>query len=584
MRDLKALVPVLALSGWERFKQIPVRVALSCGMAWGLYDSGNEAWIAPWIILVSLVQLFEIWAMSPFRHGRPVTNLSIILALLSTTTMATAFSVMAALVWMMGDYILATMAALTLYGGLMTNVASGIGSRVIFAIGSAPYLVVLLVMPMVPLFTRGIGDAALMLSVSILGIFSIMNVYVRVYSMRKVEVIAVREAEKRLNQAQTAMAERAAMAAIISHELRTPVSAILAGAQTVRDGASAERREETADLIIDAGRLMTGMLNDLLDHSKMGAGAMTLERRDFDLADFVRNTGRFWSAAAAQKGLTLEVSDMGPDPIWLKGDPSRLRQIVNNLMSNAMKFSTQGVVRLSATVQPRDLGHEVRLMVTDQGVGISPEAMDRLFTPFTQASSEVARTYGGSGLGLSVSRDLARLMGGDLTADSAEGKGAAFMLTVTLPQGRPDKVEADADATAAPAVRPLRVLAVDDHEINRRTIAVVLHPLQVELVTASSGHEALRFLDEQVFDVVLMDVNMPGLDGNEATRRLRAGSGVNCHVPVIGFSAGTAEKEIQACYQAGMTDWLAKPLETRKLYDALQRAVTSAPADAVHAA
>jgi CheY-like chemotaxis protein len=202
--------------------------------------------------------------------------------------------------------------------------------------------------------------------------------------------------------------------------------------------------------------------------------------------------------------------------------------------------------------------------------------MGRLFTPFAQGSAEVARTYGGTGLGLTVSRELARVMGGDLTAQSTPGQGAAFTLCVDLDAGRPTQTEDGFDAPAPVLTKRIRVLAVDDHEINRRTIALVLQPLDVDLSTASDGALALSLLAERPFDVVLMDVNMPGIDGNEATRRLRASGGMNAKAPVIGFSAGTEADQVEACYAAGMTDWLAKPLEPRKLYEALNRATQTA--------
>jgi CheY-like chemotaxis protein len=194
----------------------------------------------------------------------------------------------------------------------------------------------------------------------------------------------------------------------------------------------------------------------------------------------------------------------------------------------------------------------------------------------------VARTYGGTGLGLTVSRELARLMGGDLTVKSAPGEGAAFTLCVDLPAGQPTQANEGFEGSAPTLTRRIRVLAVDDHEINRRTIALVLQPLEVDLATASDGHLALSLLAERAFDVVLMDVNLPGIDGNETTRRLRASEGLNAAVPVIGFSAGTEAEQVDACYAAGMTDWLPKPLEPKQLYDALHRATSTA--DVVSAA
>lgn len=573
MRFLDSIGPILAASAAERLKQIPVRLLLAGVVGWSLHAADMRGWILPWIILALAVQAFEFLAMTPFRRAQPSDRrLAVFAALASTTLMGAAYGGMALVIWTTNHPALVTLAALTIAGGLLTNVASGIGSRIVFFIGATPYLLVLALMPVVKIIQGDLHGVVVMSLSTALFSGAILNVYWRVHAARRAEVEALSEAEHRLEQAQAAMADRAAMAAIVSHELRTPVSAILAGAHVIRGGKLPEKREETADLIIDAGRLMTGMLNDLLDHSKMEAGAMQMESRDFDLNDFVRDAARFWSAPAAEKGLTLEVAGADGAPVWLRGDPYRLRQVVNNLISNAIKFTPSGTIRLEASAPVRADVHCLTLTVVDQGAGISPEAMSRLFSPFAQGSAEVARTYGGTGLGLTVSRELARLMGGDLTATSVEGQGAAFTLCVDLPAGEPTEAEDGFDAAAPVLTRRIRVLAVDDHEINRRTIALVLQPLDVDLTTASDGHLALSLLAERPFDVVLMDVNMPGIDGNETTRRLRASGGSNAATPVIGFSAGTEAEQVGACYAAGMTDWLAKPLEPRKLYDALQRA------------
>lgn len=573
MRDFQAFIPYLETSARERYKQIPVRLLLIATMTWCLGSMDQTRWIAPMVLLGVSVQGFEIWALSPFRRGQRINRLSMAMGLFSTTLMGIHFATMSVLFWQSGQPILVTLAALTLSGGLLTNIASSISSRIMFLLGGGPYLLGLMSLMVFETLRYGIGAGLLILSITALGTLSVMNVYVRVYTMRKTEQLAVQDAEARLQLAQQAMAERAAMAAIVSHELRTPLSAIVAGAQIVRHEVDLDRRNQTAELIIDAGRLMTGMLNDLLDHSKMEAGAMPLEKRDFDLNSFVAEAGRFWNGAATQKGLTVAVETSQDGPLWLFGDPFRLRQIVNNLMSNAVKFSSSGTIKLIAEVEMTGELCHLTLTVQDQGIGIAADAMDRLFTPFSQASSEVARTYGGTGLGLSVSRDLAKLMGGDLVAFSEVGQGASFVLSVILPQGEMKDAAAEVDQSAPELSNNIRVLAVDDHEVNRRTMALVLHPLDVDLTTASSGAEALERLSSQKFDVVLMDVNMPGIDGNETTRRLRLGKGLNHKVPVIGFSAATEEREVQASLRAGMNDWLAKPLEPRKLYEALQRAL-----------
>ena len=573
MHFLDSMGPVLASSAKERAKQVPVRLLLAALVAWAMNEAGMIRWIPLWLAAAVIVQAFELWAMAPFRRAEPSTRrLAIAVALASTTLMATNYAVIALVIWSTNHPALVTLAALTMAGGLLTNVASGIASRTIFFIGGGPYLAALALMPVIKVVQGDTRGVMVMTLSAALFVGMMLNIYWRVHGSRQAEVQSRAEAERGLEQAQAAMADRAAMAAIVSHELRTPVSAILAGAHVLRGGKLPEQREETADLIIDAGRLMTGMLNDLLDHSKMEAGAMSIESRDFELGDLVRDTARFWAAPAADKGLILDISGVDGDAVWLRGDPYRLRQIINNLVSNAIKFTPAGTIGIQVAAPRGDDLHCLSLTVVDQGAGIAPEAMSRLFTPFAQGSAEVARTYGGTGLGLTVSRELARLMGGDLTVESTPEKGAAFTLCVDLPAGEPTPADHDLDAEAPVLGRRIRVLAVDDHEINRRTIALVLQPLDVDLATASDGHLALSLLAEQPFDVVLMDVNMPGIDGNEATRRLRASGGLNAGVPVIGFSAGTEAEQVDACYAAGMTDWLAKPLEPRKLYDALHRA------------
>jgi len=277
---------------------------------------------------------------------------------------------------------------------------------------------------------------------------------------------------------------------------------------------------------------------------------------------------------ACAKGLTLREPPDEQPSAWVRGDPFRLRQILNNLLSNAVKFTERGVIDLRLAVEAVGDGTlRVVIEVQDNGPGITIDTMARLFTPYTQASQVTARTYGGTGLGLAVSRQLARLMGGELDARPGTPGGAIFRLTLTLAPGRDAAItSAPALDGALPSVSTLKVLAVDDHEVNRRTLALVLEPLGVALSTATDGLAALQCLAAERFDIVLMDVNMPGLDGREATRRLRAGDGVNRNVPVIGFSAGVAAEEVQACRDAGMTDWLAKPLEPHRLYDALHRA------------
>ena len=579
-----SLAADLVLSARERVRQTLVRTLLALLVAWSLHRSGHDEMAAAWIGISAAVQGLEFIAMRPFRRAgdeAPSTAGSVIPALIAVVCMSGAYAGAAATLWWIGSPALITVGVLSLCGGLLNNVASGRGSRTLFLLGAGPYLAALAALTVLPASQAARDHLPLMILAVLLFGLGVFSSWSRTHRAQKAESAALLQAQTRLEQAEAAMADRAAMAAIVSHELRTPVSAILAGAHVIRHGDRPDQTPETADLIIDAGRLMTSMLDDLLDHSKIEARGMSLETRDFDLTALVADTARFWRPQADGKGLSFRVSGMDGGALWLRGDPFRLRQILNNLLSNAFKFTAEGGVSLELATSDAGAGRRrVRLTVRDQGAGISAEAMERLFTPFAQGSSEVARTYGGTGLGLTVSRELARLMGGELTAVSEHGDGAAFTLDLVLAQGEPVEATDGYDAPAPAMAHRLRVLAVDDHEINRRTLSLVLQPLDVDLALAVDGHEALKRLADQAFDVVLMDVNMPGIDGNETTRRLRASDGINAATPVIGFSAGTEADQIAACHAAGMTDWLAKPLEPRRLYEALERATRDSLADA----
>jgi len=574
---LESLLPHLPANADERMKQIVIRVGLTGLLSWALHLIGRGELIVPWLLTSVLVQSLEFVAIRPFAKGRfPATHVQarVVLMLVAMAVMAIAHAGLVTLFWISGQPPIMAVALLVLAGGMLNNVASGVDSRPLFYIGATPYAVSLATFP-IWLWGESHSLRAIMAVTAVFFMLVVHAIWLRLHLARRQVIAAREEADRRRIQTEEALSDRTAMAAIVSHELRTPLSAILAGAHLIRAGANPNQTHATADLIVDAGHLMTGLLTDMLDQAKIEARAMSLEDRDFDVLGAIRDATRFWSANAKSKGLVLREPPGEQPTAWVRGDPFRLRQILNNLLSNAVKFTEEGVIALRLSTEAI-AGDQVRVAieVEDNGPGIAEDAMGRLFTPYAQASQETARTYGGTGLGLAVSRQLARLMGGELDARPAPGRGAIFRLTLVLPAGREEEVPRPAPASPAapPEIGALRILAVDDHEVNRRTLALVLEPLGVQLTTAPDGLEALKHLAAQAFDVVLMDVNMPGLDGREATRRLRAGKGLNHDTPVIGFSAGVADDEVKACHAAGMTDWLAKPLDIRALYQALERA------------
>jgi len=574
---LASLLPHLRVNATERYRQVYSRIGLTGLLSWALSLIDRADLIPLWLVASLSVQALELYAVRPFAKGRfPERHLQarVVLMLVACVAMAAVHAGAVLIFWQSGQPPLMALALMVLVGGALNNVASGVDSRPLFYLGATPYA---LSMAAMPALAWGSAHEQVTILAVCVGFFmlAVHTIWGRMHNDRRAVVAAREEADRRRIQTEEALSERTAMAAIVSHELRTPLSAILAGAHLIRAGTNPAQTHATADLIVDAGHLMTGLLTDMLDQAKIEARAMSLEDRDFDALGAIRDATRFWSANARAKGLTLREPPGEQPSAWVRGDPFRLRQILNNLLSNAVKFTEDGVITLRLCAKPTEDGQvRVTIEVEDNGPGIAEDAMSRLFTPYAQASQETARTYGGTGLGLAVSRQLARLMGGDLDARPAAERGAILRLTLVLPVGQEQDLPHHAPTieSAAPDIGALRILAVDDHEVNRRTLALVLEPLGVDLTTAVDGLEALKQLEAQTFDVVLMDVNMPGLDGREATRRLRANKGLNHDTPVIGFSAGVADDEVQACHAAGMTDWLAKPLDIRALYAALDRA------------
>jgi CheY-like chemotaxis protein len=322
--------------------------------------------------------------------------------------------------------------------------------------------------------------------------------------------------------------------------------------------------------------MMRTLLNDLLDLSRLDAGRMAVEQAPFDLRQTMADTLRLWRPDAHKKGLRLRVEGAARLPRWVAGDALRLRQVLNNLLSNAIKFTGRGAVTVRLAAGEAGDGLVFEAVVADTGQGLTEEQVARLFTPFDQLASNVAREHGGSGLGLVISRELARLMGGDLTVASKPGRGSRFRLEVRLETARaPDK------RIGGVAIDGARVLVVDDHVVNRRALELVLQSFGIQPTLAESGERALELLSSEAFDVMLMDVYMPGMDGREATRQLRATEGPNRHIPVIAVTASATAKDWDACRAAGMDAHVAKPIDPSQLHAALSEVLSVGASRAV---
>jgi signal transduction histidine kinase/CheY-like chemotaxis protein len=393
---------------------------------------------------------------------------------------------------------------------------------------------------------------------------------------------AVAESDAKRKGAEASATAKSTFAAMVSHELRTPLSAILAAAGEIQRRAAEPEVRERAGLIASGGRMMRTLLDDLLDLSKLEAGRMRVEIIPFDLQLLIEDVALFWSAEAHRKGITLTLHGAETLPVRADGDPMRLRQILNNLLSNAVKFTEKGGVRLEVAHHEAPGQRLVlKCSVVDTGKGVNPERLARIFTPFEQEDVSTARTHGGSGLGLAISRELARLMGGDLTVESKLGEGSRFTVLASLARASaaPAREPALAPPPPPPAVAA-RILVVDDHEMGRRALSLLLGPLGASVTLAEGGRAALQRLAAERFDLVLMDVTMAGMDGLETCRALRARHGLNRRTPVVAVTGHAERTHLAACVAAGMNGWVAKPVEPAQLYAAIDKALSEGDEEA----
>lgn len=535
-------------------------------------------WVWGWAATYAALQFVELGGAEWVRHRS--VQVQAVWRRLSVTALplltSTVFGYLSLPLFASEARFAPTLGAMLLAGALLNVVVINGSRRTAIVSAATPYVLYLLIVPFV---ARAANPGSPLANALWFGaLLLIATVTIAAHTLRtalRAEAKAKDEAERRRHEAEEAVAAKSAFVAMISHELRTPISAIMAGADRLRSDVPDAKSKVQAQLIADAGGMMRGLLNDLLDFSRLEAGRMSVERAPFNLRQTIADTVRLWRPEAMRKGLRLRVKGASALPRWVMGDAMRLRQVLNNLLSNALKFTTRGEITVVLRSDIEDSTVRLSIDVADTGPGIPEAALSRLFTPFEQLSDAVARHHGGSGLGLVISRELARLMGGDLSASSPSGQGARFTFSATL-----ETAEAPADAPAMPPIADLRVLVVDDHLVNRRALELVLQPFGVRATLAESADQALELLQTEAFDVVLMDVYMPGMDGRAATQILRAGGGPNRDIPVIAVTASAAPKDWDSFAAAGMNDHISKPIDPFELYAALARASSAAKPDA----
>ena len=371
----------------------------------------------------------------------------------------------------------------------------------------------------------------------------------------------------------------------MSHEIRTPLNGVLGMAQALESDPLSPEQKEKVGVILDSGKSLMALLNDVLDLTKIEAGKMEISAVPGDFLHTMKRTRQLFQATAEEKGLDLLVRYDSSFPQRLSYDPTRVRQCVSNLISNAIKFTSDGRVEVALSAKRLEgTAFMIVVDVTDTGIGMSADTTEKLFTVFTQADGATTRKFGGSGLGLAISRQLARMMGGDITVKSEAGKGSTFRLTFKAQEALPSlNTGSDQARKAEPSkksLRGLRVLLTDDNAINRQVIKLFLAPQGCDISEATNGKEALDLIARHDFDIVLLDVHMPVMDGKEAIQRLRAEPRWKS-LPVIALTADAMSGDREKYIALGMTDYLSKPVDQRELIAKLHEVMgleTAAPA------
>ncbi|QUD89737.1 ATP-binding protein [Phenylobacterium montanum] len=433
--------------------------------------------------------------------------------------------------------------------------------------------------------TREVAKGDLALAVPGVGRSDEVGELARALSVFQANALAKLKADEDLLASRVAQetAEAAAVAkaqflANMSHEIRTPLTAVIGFAGLLdRSSALPEREHGHVRRIVGAGQALLSLVDDILDVSRIESGRVQLNPGPTGLEDFLADALALVGQEAERKGLELRLDLPAEAPRWVHIDPDRTRQVLLNLVGNAIKFTEHGRIVVAVGYWGAQGGF-LRIAVKDTGVGVAPADAARLFQRFSQADESNTRRYGGAGLGLAIAKGLVELMGGQIGVESAEGVGSTFWFTVAAPVADAPTAQAAAIEEPDPELAPMRILLVDDVTNNRDLVATMLSPFDIEIVEAVDGAEAVRAADRSRFDLILMDLQMPRMDGLAATQAIRARSIRNQATPILALSANVLPEQVAACKRAGMNDHIAKPVNLEDLVGKIETWTATAEA------
>jgi PAS domain S-box-containing protein len=377
-----------------------------------------------------------------------------------------------------------------------------------------------------------------------------------------------RELEQALAHAKEATDAKSQFLATMSHEIRTPMNGVLGMTELLANSPLTDEQRQLLRVLQSSGRTLLTLIDDILDFSKIEVGKLELESIPIDVQSFLADLRDTFTIQAQARGLELILSPTNDLPPTIKGDPTRLRQVFSNLIANAIKFTHQGYVVIG--VKRSAEGDEYEVSVKDTGIGVSEEVQNRLFTAFTQANTSITRQYGGTGLGLVISAMLVKLMGGRIWLESELGAGSTFRFTFKASSVLGESMPAKALAAPAQDMGHLRVLLAEDHQINRLLVSKILNRVNISPDLACDGLEVLACMQRKSYDVVLMDLQMPKMDGLTATQHIRADALIQ-QPYIIALTANAFAEDKARCYAVGMNDFISKPVSIEGLVSALNR-------------
>jgi signal transduction histidine kinase/CheY-like chemotaxis protein len=558
-----------AMVSLVRYRELKTRIALAAFIGCTAWFVVPSIWPPLWFAAVLVTQALD-WAV--FRRFRlqqdwQPDRLYVVLCCATTVLGVTVYAAMSAYMWFYGGDVGRVFAMVQCAGGLLHVSLHMHHARPILISAVAPHATYFLGLPVFSAISSQ-NWQELLVAIGCILYMSHLVVTVRQSSSTTGALQSARDAEKSARRkAEVASAAKSDFLAVVSHEIRTPMNAVISAANLLRRTRLDSQQREHVSMLIDAGDVLMGLLNDVLDFSKIEAGKMELESADMVVRDRLSTIVRLWEPRALANGVRLKMR-IAPDvPAAVRTDPLRVQQILFNLMSNAVKFTHEGEIRIDAGWADGRLN----LAVSDTGCGIPADRLGQIFNSFEQADVGTTRRYGGTGLGLAISRRLAELMGGSLSVQSVDGEGSTFTLSLpmTAVETAPAQPVRATESSASLAGRS--ILAADDHEVNRRILQLLLEPHGCRLTLVENGAEALEAASGQRFDAILMDMQMPVMDGLEATRRIRTGE-INGDTPVIALTANALDVHRAAWDAAGVHAFLTKPIDPVLLATTLAQA------------